>query len=84
MSTTSTTTITSSSTMTNAELLEQVNAAISKVLIGGQSYQIGSRELTRADLATLRDIQKELIAEENSDSSSSLLDDTYVAFFTGR
>ena len=34
-----------------AEMLEQVNSAISAVLAGGQSYKIGSRSLTRADLA---------------------------------
>ena len=32
-----------------AELLEQVNKAITTVLVGGQSYRIGSRQLTRAD-----------------------------------
>ena len=40
--------------MTAAEMLQQVNEAITKVLIGGQSYQIGSRKLTRADLSMLR------------------------------
>lgn len=38
-------------TATPAELLEQVNKAITTVLVGGQSYRIGSRQLTRADLA---------------------------------
>ena len=38
--------------MKPAELLEQVNKAIAAVLVGGQSYKIGSRSLTRADLAT--------------------------------
>ena len=43
------------STNTKAvEMLEQVNSAISAVLAGGQSYKIGSRSLTRADLAMLR------------------------------
>ena len=36
-------------TATPAELLEQVNKAITTVLVGGQSYRIGSRQLTRAD-----------------------------------
>ena len=31
-----------------AEMLEQVNSAISAVLAGGQSYKIGSRSLTRS------------------------------------
>lgn len=70
--------------MSALELLKQVNAAICTVLIGGQSYQIGSRKLTRADLSLLRTMQKELQAEVNAETSSSLLDDTYVAFFEGR
>lgn len=41
-------------TATPAELLEQVNKAITTVLVGGQSYRIGSRQLTRADLAMLK------------------------------
>lgn len=70
--------------MTAAEMLQQVNDAITKVLIGGQSYQIGSRKLTRADLSMLRAMKKELQAEVNAEGSSSLLDNTYVAFFDGR
>ena len=70
--------------MTAAEMLQQVNEAITKVLIGGQSYQIGSRKLTRADLSMLRAMKKELQAEVNAEGSSSLLDNTYVAFFYGR
>ena len=49
--------------MNTEELLKQVNTAIRTVLIGGQSYQIGSRKLTRADLSLLRQMQKELQAE---------------------
>ena len=37
-------------TQKTAEMLEQVNSAIAAVLSGGQSYKIGSRSLTRADL----------------------------------
>ena len=65
--------------MNTEELLKQVNTAIRTVLIGGQSYQIGSRKLTRADLSLLR-----LQAEVNAQEASGLLDDTYVAFFDGR
>ena len=43
-----------------AEMLEQVNSAISAVLAGGQSYKIGSRSLTRADLAQLKAIRDDL------------------------
>ena len=43
-----------STQMKPAELLEQVNKAIAAVLVGGQSYKIGSRSLTRADLSMLK------------------------------
>lgn len=43
-------------------MLEEVNNAIVKVL-QGQSYSLGSRSVTRADLAELRDFRKELEAE---------------------
>jgi hypothetical protein len=33
--------------------LEQIDSAISAILSGAQSYSIGTRSLTRADLATL-------------------------------
>lgn len=70
--------------MTAADMLEEVNSAIYKVLVGGQSYKIGSRQLTRADLSMLREMKKELEAEVNQNKGSSLLDDTYVVFFDGR
>lgn len=66
------------------EMLSQVDQAIYNVLIGGQAYQIGSRKLTRADLSMLRQMKKELEAEVNSEGESSLLDNTFVAFFDGR
>lgn len=40
--------------------IADVNAAISAVLTGGQSYKIGNRSLTRADLPTLYKMKKEL------------------------
>ena len=70
--------------VSTVELLGEVKTAIRKILIGGQSYQIGSRKLTRADLSMLRTMKKELQAEVNAEGSSSLLDNTYVAFFDGR
>ena len=33
-----------------AALLTEVNKAIAAVMVGGQSYKIGSRSLTRANL----------------------------------
>lgn len=71
-------------TMTAAERLEEVNTAITKVLVAGQSYTLGSRRLTRADLSLLREMQKELQAEVAAGENTGLIDDTYVAFFDGR
>lgn len=70
--------------MTKEQQLAEVNKAIFAVLAGGQSYSIGSRSLTRADLALLKRMREELEAEITSADSSHLLDNTYVAFFTGR
>lgn len=69
---------------TAQERLAEVQDAIKKVLYGGQSYQIGSRKLTRADLSLLREMEKELKAEVAAEGDSSLFSDTYVAFFDGR
>lgn len=69
---------------TASEMLGQVNQAIMNIMVGGQSYQIGSRKLTRADLSTLRAMKKELEAQVNAEGNSSLLDNTYVAMFEGR
>lgn len=67
-----------------AELLEQVNAAISTVLAGGQSYKIGSRAMTRADLAMLKAMRDDLEAQLSASDSGNLLGRTYVAYFDGR
>lgn len=69
--------------MTQEELLEQVNQAIMNIAVGGQSYQIGSRKLTRADLKTLYDIKNDLTAQV-AGTTPGLLDDCYVGFFDGR
>ena len=73
-----------SNTNNPAEMLEQINAAITAVLSGGQSYKIGSRSLTRADLSTLQAMRAELEAQITAGQASPLLDRTYVAFFGGR
>lgn len=70
--------------ITAAEMLQQVNEAITNVLVGGQSYQIGSRKLTRADLSMLLTLKKELQAEVSAEGESSILDNTYVVMFDGR
>ncbi len=70
--------------MTPAEMLAQVNTAITTVLCGGQSYKIGSRSLTRADLAMLKSMRDDLEAQVEQEDSGSLMGRTYVACFTGR
>ena len=67
-----------------AEMLEHVNAAIVAITVGGQSYKIGSRALTRADLKQLYAMKNDLQAQVASQSSGGLLDDCYVAIFDGR
>jgi hypothetical protein len=70
--------------MTKEQQLAEVNKAIFAVLAEEQSYSIGSRSLTRADLSLLKEMREELEAEITSNASSTLLDNTFVAFFTGR
>ena len=66
------------------DLLDQVNKAITTVLVGGQSYKIGSRSLTRADLALLRSMKSDLEAQVAAEGDDGLLGRTLVAFFEGR
>lgn len=70
-------------TSTPAELLQQVNNAINTILVGGQSYKIGSRQLNRADLKELYAIRNDLQAQVAA-GTPGLLDDCYVAVFDGR
>ena len=51
------------------ELLEQVKKAISAILTGAQSYTIGSRSLSRADLKSLLEWRDELYAQVIQDES---------------
>ena len=69
--------------MTTKEQLAEINKAIHAVLVGGQSYSIGSRSLTRADLSLLKQMREELEAEIRAGDSDSLslLDNTFVAWF---
>lgn len=69
---------------TAEQRLAEVNRAIQSVLLGGQSYKLGSRSVTRADLALLRAMRNELEAELASGESSMLLSDTFVAVFDSR
>lgn len=74
----------SADNFTAKEMLTEVNNAIYAVLVGGQSYKIGTRQLTRADLALLRTMKNDLLAQIQAEGANSLLDDTYVAVFDGR
>lgn len=69
---------------TTKEMLEEVNSAISAVLVGGQSYKIGSRNLTRADLKQLYAIKNDLQAQLSQETSTGLFDDCFVGVFDGR
>lgn len=70
--------------LTTSKMLEQVNSAISAICVGGQSYKIGSRALTRADLKQLYAMRNDLTAELAAENSTGLLDDCYTAIFDGR
>ena len=69
---------------TAREMLEEVNNAIYTVLVGGQSYKLGTRQMTRADLNLIYKMKKDLPAQIQSENGNHLLDDTYVAIFSGR
>ncbi len=69
--------------MTADEKLVEVNRAISNILVGGQSYKIGSRSLTRADLSTLLSMQRDL-QTQMSNQEPRLMDSTYLGVFEGR
>lgn len=71
-------------TFTPQEMLSEINKAICTVLAGGQSYQIGTRRLTRADLKQLYEMKNEFEAQVNAESGNELFDNTYVARFEGR
>ena len=68
---------------TNEEMLTEINKAIYAVLAGGQSYTIGSRKLTRADLAQLYKMRQEIESQIAADdgAGNGLIDDCYVAVF---
>ena len=69
---------------TASEMLGEVNNAIYAVLVGGQSYKIGTRQMTRADLELLYRMKNDLTAQIQVEGGNHLLDDTYVAIFSGR
>lgn len=69
--------------MTNEEQIIEIDKAISSILRTGQSYKIGSRTLTRADLGTLRSMKKDLLAA-SEDNGTDLFSNTFVAVFDRR
>ena len=70
--------------MSNADLLKEVNMAIQKICIGGQSYQIGTKRLTRADLTQLYKMRNDLTAALQVEENTGLMENTMVAYFDRR
>ena len=54
--------------VTTQGMLDSVNSAIMAIAVGGQSYKIGSRSLTRADLKQLYQIKNDLTAQLHRDN----------------
>ena len=48
----------------------QLDAAIAAVIDGGQSYTIGDRQFTRANLETLKQLRKDAIATERAEGKT--------------
>ncbi|MCI9507885.1 MAG: peptidylprolyl isomerase [Oscillospiraceae bacterium] len=69
---------------TIAQRLLEVDTAIHAVLLGGQSYKLGTRSVTRADLALLRQMRDDLAAQLQTEDNGNLLGGVVVAVFEGR
>ena len=69
---------------TIAQRLLEVDTAIHAVLLGGQSYKLGTRNVTRADLALLRQMRDDLAAQLQTEDNGNLLGGVVVAVFEGR
>ena len=69
---------------TLAQRLLEVDTAIHAILLGGQSYKLGTRSLTRADLALLRQMRDDLEAQLQTEENGNLLGGVVVAVFEGR
>ena len=69
---------------TLAQRLLEVDTAIHAVLLGGQSYKLGTRSVTRADLALLRKMRDDLAAQLQQEDNGNLLGGVVVAVFEGR
>lgn len=66
------------------EQLASVRKAIYNAEQGGQSYKIGSRQLSRVDYAALLAQAEKLEAALAAEDNGALFADTYAAFFEGR
>lgn len=55
--------------MAAADLLTEVETAITAILSGAQSYSLRGRSVTRANLAELREFRRELQEEIASDTA---------------
>ena len=66
--------------------LEAVEAAITAIMTGGQSYKIGTRSLTRANLSELKALRNQLLEEQNAADSDSAgaFNAVAVGLFSGR
>ena len=69
---------------TLAQRLLEVDTAIHAVLLGGQSYKLGTRSVTRADLALLRQMRDDLAAQLQQEDNGTLMGGVDVAVFEGR
>lgn len=66
------------------EQLASVRKAIYNAEQGGQSYKIGSRQLTRVEYASLLAQEEKLASALAAEDNGTLFADTYAAFFEGR
>ena len=69
---------------TAAERLQVIDQAIEEIMIAGQSYKLGSRQLTRADIKQLRAMRTDIQNEMAAANSAGVFAKTFVAEFDGR
>ena len=70
--------------VTRKDLQQAAGQAMVSILKGGQSYKLGTRQLTRAALSEVRSLKDNLDAEEAAENGNGFLDNCYVACFDGR
>lgn len=63
----------------------KIEGAIEEIYETGQSYQVGSRKVTRADLSTLESMLQRVEAQiAAAEATRGLLPNTFAARFEGR